>query len=353
MTRIPLRSDLQALSGYHSPQVDVPVRLNTNEAPFSPPTAWLDAVAEAAHDIEWNRYPDRAATELREGIAALHGVSADQVFVANGSNEVLQSILLAYSGAGRNVTMFSPTYQMHAQIARVVGATVVEGKRNADFTLDRAEIERVVAESKPSVSFICSPNNPTGIVEPRENVEAMLSVAPGVVVVDEAYAQFSPWSALDMVNDNTPLVVTRTFSKTWSMAAARLGYLVGPRWLVADMEAVVLPYHLDAFKQRAGVLALGFVADMESRVREIVAERDRIVAAFADLPVTSWPSGANFVLFRPETKSGKSVWQGLLDRGVLVRDCSSWAGLDNCLRVTVGTDVENESFITALKDALK
>ena len=352
MTRIPLRSDLQALSGYHSPQVDVPVLLNTNEAPFSPPTAWLDAVADAAHDIEWNRYPDRAATELRAGIAALHGVSADQVFVANGSNEVLQSILLAYSGAGRNVTMFSPTYQMHAQIARVVGATVVEGKRNADFTLDRAEIERVVAESQPSVSFICSPNNPTGIVEPRENVEAMLSVAPGVVVVDEAYAQFSPWSALELVNDDTPLVVTRTFSKTWSMAAARLGYLVGPRWLVADMEAVVLPYHLDAFKQRAGLLALKFVADMEARVRDIVAGRDRIVAAFADLPVTSWPSGANFVLFRPETTSGKTVWQGLLDRGVLVRDCSSWAGLDDCLRVTVGTEEENDAFITAMKEVL-
>ena len=353
MTRIPLRSDLRALSGYHSPQVDVPVRLNTNEAPFSPPAAWLEAVAEAAHDIAWNRYPDRAATELREGIASLHGVSADQVFVANGSNEVLQSILLAYSGSGRNVTMFSPTYQMHAQIARVVGATVVEGKRNADFTLDRAEIERVVAESQPAVSFICSPNNPTGIVEPRENVEAMLAAAPGVVVVDEAYAQFSPWSALELVDDDTPLVVTRTFSKTWSMAAARLGYLVGPRWLVADMEAVVLPYHLDAFKQRAGLLALRFVADMESRVRDIVAGRDRIVAAFADLPVTSWPSGANFVLFRPETKSGKSVWQGLLDRGVLVRDCSSWAGLNDCLRVTVGTDDENEKFIAALKDVLK
>jgi len=353
VTRIPLRSDLRALSGYHSPQVDVPVRLNTNEAPFSPPAAWLEAVAEAAHDIAWNRYPDRAATELREGIASLHGVSADQVFVANGSNEVLQSILLAYSGWGRNVTMFSPTYQMHAQIARVVGATVVEGKRNADFTLDRAEIERVVAESQPAVSFICSPNNPTGIVEPRENVEAMLAAAPGVVVVDEAYAQFSPWSALELVDDDTPLVVTRTFSKTWSMAAARLGYLVGPRWLVADMEAVVLPYHLDAFKQRAGLLALGFVADMESRVRDIVAGRNRIVAAFADLPVTSWSSGANFVLFRPETKSGKSVWQGLLDRGVLVRDCSSWAGLDDCLRVTVGTDDENEQFIAALKDVLK
>lgn len=352
MTRIPLRSDLRALSGYHSPQVDVPVRLNTNEAPFSPPAAWLDEVAAAARDIDWNRYPDRAATELREGIAALHGVSADQVFVANGSNEVLQSILLAYAGAGGNVTMFSPTYQMHAQIARVVGANVVEGKRNADFTLDRAEIERVVAASKPAVSFICSPNNPTGTVEPRDNVEAMLAVAPGVVVVDEAYAQFSPWSALELVNDESPLVVTRTFSKTWSMAAARLGYLVGPRWLVADMEAVVLPYHLDAFKQRAGLLALKFVGDMEARVRDIVAGRDKIVDAFSRLPVTSWPSGANFVLFRPDTLAGTTVWQGLLDRGVLVRDCSSWAGLDNCLRVTVGTDAENEAFIAAMKEVL-
>jgi histidinol-phosphate aminotransferase len=241
---------------------------------------------------------------------------------------------------------------MHAQIARVVGATVVEGKRNVDFTLDRAEIERVVAESKPAVSFICSPNNPTGTVEPRENVEAMLSCAPGVVVVDEAYAQFSPWSAMELVNDDTPLAVTRTFSKTWSMAAARLGYLVGPRWLVADMEAVVLPYHLDAFKQRAGLLALKFVGDMESRVRDIVAGRDRITAAFESLPVTWWPSGANFVLFRPESMSGKAVWQGLLDRGVLVRDCSGWAGLDNCLRVTVGTAEENEVFVAALKEVL-
>jgi histidinol-phosphate aminotransferase len=173
-----------------------------------------------------------------------------------------------------------------------------------------------------------------------------------VVVVDEAYAQFSPWSALELVSDETPLVVTRTFSKTWSMAAARLGYLVGPRWLVADMEAVVLPYHLDAFKQRAGLLALKFVGDMESRVRDIVAGRDSIIAAFAEMPVTWWPSGANFVLFRSESMAGKALWQGLLDRGVLVRDCSSWAGLENCLRVTVGTADENEAFIAAMKGVL-
>ena len=352
MTRIPLRSDLRALSGYHSPQVDVPIRLNTNEAPFAPPAEWLDEVGRAAVTIEWNRYPDRAARELREGIGALHGVGPENVFVANGSNEILQCILLAYSGSGRNVTMFSPTYQMHAQIARVVGATVVEGGRNADFTLDSVEIERVVAQSNPAVSFICSPNNPTGIVEPRENIETMLRVAPGIVVVDEAYAQFSPWSALELVDDETPLVITRTFSKTWSMAAARLGYLVGPRWLVDDMEAVVLPYHLDAFKQRAGLLALKYVADMESRVRDIVAGRDLIESSFAALPVTTWKSGANFVLFRPETVAGAALWKELLDRGILVRDCSSWAGLDNCLRVTVGTADENEAFISAMKEVL-
>lgn len=353
MARFPLRSDLQVMQGYHSAQVDVPIRLNTNEAPFAPPVEWLNDVAQAAKEIAWNRYPDRAAWDLRVGIAALHGVSPEQVFVANGSNEVLQSILLAYSGPGRTVATFAPTYQLHAHIATVVGATVVEGSRRNDFTLDPQEIARVIEKAQPAVSFLCSPNNPTGIVEPRENIEALLKAAPGLVVVDEAYAQFAPWSAMELVNDDTPLVVTRTFSKTWSMAAARLGYLVGPRWLVNDMEAVVLPYHLDALKQRAGVLALKHVAAMEGRVRDIVAGRTKIEQAFSALPVTTWPSGANFILFRPETISGKELWKALLDRGILVRDCSSWAGLDNCLRVTVGTDAENEAFIAAMKEIVQ
>lgn len=356
MARFPLRSDLQIMQGYHSVQVVVPIRLNTNEAPFSPPAQWLDEVAQAVHNIEWNRYPDRAATELREGIAQLHGVNANQVFVANGSNEVLQTILLAYSGAGRTVATFAPTYQMHAQIAKVVGANVVEGSRNADFTLNAHEIERVVAQSNPAVSFLCTPNNPTGIIEPRANIETLINSAPGVVVIDEAYAQFAPWSALELINEEAPVVVTRTFSKTWSMAAARLGYLVGPSWLVADLEAVVLPYHLDAFKQRAGVLALKYVGDMESRVRDIIAGRNTIESCFAELNVDTWPSGANFVLFRPRATSGitgKSLWQSLLDKGILVRDCSSWEGLANCLRVTIGTSQENEAFISAMKEIMK
>jgi histidinol-phosphate aminotransferase len=349
---IPVRDDLRALDGYHSAQVDVRVRLNTNESPEAPPAAFRDAVAAEVSRVEWHRYPDRAATELRAAIAELHGVDPAQIFVANGSNEVLQTVLLAYAGPGRTVATFEPTYQMHAQIARVTGATVVEGERASDFTLDPAEVERVVSEYRPHVVFLTSPNNPTGLVEPVERVMQLLSIAPGLVVVDEAYAQFAEWSALDLVAEDRPLVVTRTFSKTWSMAGARLGYLVGPTWLVAELDKVVLPYHLDAVKQIAGRLALRYSDDMNDRVEHIVAERERIVASMSDLGLEVFPSGANFVLFRVGPAQGRAVWQGLVDHSVLIRDCSGWPRLTDCLRVTVGTPEENTAFLAALADVL-
>ena len=352
MTRVPVRDDLRTLEGYHSPQVHVDVRLNTNESPFPPPVAWRDAFAAELAQVEWHRYPDRAATALREGIARLHGVRADQVFVANGSNEVLQTLLLAYAGPGRTVATFEPTYQLHGHIARLTGAPVVEGERAADFSLDLAEVRRVVAAAAPVVTFLCSPNNPTGLVEPEANVREVLAQVPGLLVVDEAYGQFAQWSAVGSVHNETPLVVTRTFSKTWSMAGSRLGYLVGPSWLVADLDKVVLPYHLDAAKQIAGRLALTFVADMEQRVQFIVSERDRLSAAMSSLPVHVFPSGANFILFRPLGRDGRSVWQRLLDRSVLIRDCSGWPRLHDCLRVTIGTGAENDIFLAALEEAL-
>lgn len=353
-TVISPRDDLTALVGYHSAQVDVRVRLNTNESPEPPPLAFRDALAAEISRIAWHRYPDRAATELRAAIAELHGVDPAQVFVANGSNEVLQTVLLTYAGPGRTVATFEPTYQMHAQIARVTAATVVEGERAPDFTLDPAEVARVMSEHRPDVVFLTSPNNPTGLVEPRARVRQLLDVAPGLVVVDEAYAQFADWTALDMVAEDVPLVVTRTFSKTWSMAGARLGYMVAPTWVVAELDKVVLPYHLDAVKQIAGRLALGFTDDMNERVATLVAERDRISTALADLGMTVFPSGANFVLFRvpPGAPSAKDVWAGLVERSVLVRDCSSWPRLDGCLRVTVGTADENTEFLTALAATL-
>ncbi len=349
---IPVRDDLRALEGYHSPQVDVRVRLNTNESPLAPPGAWRDAFAAELSRVEWHRYPDRRATELREAIADWHGVSADMVFAANGSNEVLQTILLTYAGAGRTVATFEPTYQMHAQIARVVGSTVVEGERDADFSLDPAEMRRVVEAAQPHVTFLTSPNNPTGLVEPAERIEQLLQLESGLVVADEAYAQFADWSALSMLDEQRPLVVTRTFSKTWSMAGIRLGYVIGPTWFIGELDKVVLPYHLDAAKQIAGRLALRFVDDMDERVRLIVAERERLSAAMRSMAIDVTPSGANFILLRPRDVSGRDVWQRLLDRGVLVRDCSGWPRLANCLRVTVGTADENDEFLTALAAVL-
>jgi histidinol-phosphate aminotransferase len=293
--------------------------------------------------------------ELRAKLAAQHGVRPDQVFVANGSNEVLQTILLTYGGTGRIAAVWEPTYALHSHISRITGTGVVEGERAADFSTDLDEVARVFEQSSPSVAFLCSPNNPTGVVDDEATVRAVLDHVvrvDGLLVVDEAYGQFAPWSALDLVDDDTPLVVTRTFSKTWAMAAARLGYLIGPAWVVAELEKVVLPYHVDAFKQQAGALALDYADDMHARVATIVEERGRVQAALADLPVDVWPSGANFILFRPSAVDGADVWQQLLDRSILVRNCSSWPRLEGCLRVTLGTVGEDDAFLTALQEIL-
>ncbi|MBV9041731.1 MAG: histidinol-phosphate transaminase [Acidimicrobiia bacterium] len=347
-----LRDDLDDLEGYHSPQVDVAVRLNTNESPYPPPDAWREALLEELKSLPFQRYPDRAADELRRAIGQLHGVGPEQVLAANGSNEVIQALCLAFGGPGRPAAVFKPTYLMHAHIARITGTAVVEGERDADFALDMAEVERVVKAEQPAITFLCSPNNPTGMPEPEGAIERVLSLGSGLVVVDEAYGQFSPRSAIEQIAAGKPLVVVRTFSKTWSMAAARLGYLVGPADIISAVEAVLLPYHLDAMKQAAGRLALRYKAEMEARVATIVEERGRLTAGLSELPVDTWPSAANFILFRPRTKDGDKVWEALLERSVLVRNCASWPRLDGCLRVTVGTAEENDAFLSALREVL-
>ena len=352
MSRIQPRDSVALMEGYHSPQVDVDVRLNTNESPTAPPTGFLDALAAEVARVDWHRYPDRAAWELRTRIGELHGVGPEQVFAANGSNEVLQTLSLTYGGPGRSVAVFEPTYALHAHIARITGTDVAEGERAADFSLDMDVVRSVVSDAQPAITYLCSPNNPTGMVETRETVEEVLGLVPGLLVVDEAYGQFAPWSALELVSDDRPLVVTRTFSKTWSMAAARLGYLVGPSWVVAELEKVVLPYHLDSMKQLAGTIALRYVDEMEERVAQLTEERGRLESALRDLPCDVWPSGANFVLFRPRTVDGAEVWKKLVDRSVLVRNCSSWPRLEGCLRVTIGTSEEDDRFLDALREIL-
>jgi histidinol-phosphate aminotransferase len=354
---VPMRADLVELTGYHSPQVDVEVRLNTNESPLPPPDEWLAELREELGHIDFNRYPDRGAVELREALAEFHGVDASRVFCANGSNEVLQCLLLAYGGAGRTVALFEPTYALHRHIASLTATEVASGWRGSDHRLDLDVVDGLLDSARPTITFLCSPNNPTGRAESTSVMEHVLRRAPGLVVVDEAYGQFAPTSALDLVRaevvGSDRLVVVRTFSKTWSMAACRLGYLVADAEVVRACDAVALPYHLDAMTQAAGRLALRHVGAMEARVALLNEERGRIAAALGDLPVETWPSDANFILFRPTARTAREVWDDLLASSVLVRDCSTWPGLDECLRVTVGTPAENDRFLSSLRTALE
>jgi histidinol-phosphate aminotransferase len=250
--------------------------------------------------------------------------------------------------------VFQPTYALHAHIARITGTGVAVGERRDDHSLDIGEVERVLRDASPAITFLCSPNNPTGMVEATDAVEHVLAAAPGLVVVDEAYGQFAPHSYVAEVSDDPHrhLVVARTFSKTWSLAALRLGYCIAPADVVRTLEQVALPYHLDAAKQVAGRIALRFVAEMESRVAVLVEERGRMTQALTELPVEVWRSSANFILFRPRSMDGAAVWQGLVDRSVLVRNCTSWPRLEGCLRVTVGTPEENDAFLKALNEVL-
>lgn len=361
MIRPEPRESLALVAGYHSPQIDVAVRLNTNEAPEPPPTEFLEALTRAVGEIHWNRYPDRSATVLRERIARVEQplvptmISSDNVIVANGSNEVLQSVCLAYGGPGRSVLTIEPTYQLHSHIARTTGTDVVSVDRNDDFTIDLPAVLEAIETRRPSAVFVCSPNNPTGMVETAETVTAILDAVESVgalLVVDEAYGQFATWSALSLVSEERSVIVSRTFSKTWSLAALRLGYAIGPSWMIDAIMSVVLPYHVDALKQRAGELALDHHAAMQLRIATLVEERGRIMAELGTMPVEYWPSESNFVLFRPTVRDGDEIWNELVERSVMVRNCAGWNRLDGCLRVTVGTASENDVFLRELRSVL-
>ncbi len=350
------RPDLAALEGYHSPQLDVSVRLNTNESPYGPPPAFVDAWLAALREVPLNRYPDRGARDLRAGIAATLNQPEGRVFGANGSNEVLQTLLLTYAGPERSALVFEPTYALHAHIARITATEVVTAERAADFTVSPTEAGVVMATERPAVVLLCSPNNPTGTVESRATIEALLAavvdLGNGLLVVDEAYGEFAEHSALELVGDEVPLVVVRTYSKVWSLAALRLGFAVGPVEVIGELEKTVLPYHLSAATQVAGCEALRFDGEMRERVGALVAERARLAGALARLPgLNVYPSGANFVLIRVDG-DGHALWQRLVERGILVRDFSRWPRLDNCLRITVGTPEEDDALLTALRDAL-
>jgi len=349
---LPLRDDLAGREPYGAPQIDVPVRLNTNENPYPPSPALARAIADRVAEVAGtlNRYPDRNAAELRADLAGYlgHGLTGREVWAANGSNEILQQLLQAFGGSGRTALGFEPSYSMHPLIAQNTGTRWVAGARDTDFGLDPARAAAAVREVQPDLVFLTSPNNPTGTALSPGAVEAVYAAAPGMVIVDEAYAEFARdgrGTALGLLPGCERLVVTRTMSKAFAMAGTRLGYLAASPAVVEALLIVRLPYHLSAITQAVARVALAHREELLATVAVLRDERDDLVGWLRGRGLAAADSDANFVLFG-EFADRHAIWQGLVDRGVLVRE----VGPPGWLRVSIGTAAEMAAFRRALDE---
>jgi histidinol-phosphate aminotransferase len=354
-----LRPDLRGRTAYGAPQLDVPVRLNTNENSYAVPSDVVSAIVAAVAEVapSLNRYPDREFTRLRQDLttylARTSGVPLDpaQIWAGNGSNEVLLHLVQAFGGPDRTALGFTPAYSMHPIITRTVGMRWVDGMRGVEgggaFDLDADTAVAQVAERRPQLVFLCSPNNPTGTALGLDVVRAVYDAAPGaVVVVDEAYAEFArpgTPSALSLLEGRERLVVTRTMSKAFALAGGRLGYLAATPELVDALRLVRMPYHLSAPTQAVACAALEHADSLLATVEVIKSQRDRIVTGLAGMGLDPVPSDANFVLFGGLADE-RATWEALLEQGILVRD----VGIAHYLRVTAGTPAETDAFLTAM-----
>jgi histidinol-phosphate aminotransferase len=350
---LPLREDLRGQEPYGAPQLDVAVPLNTNENPFAPDAVIVAAIADrvdAAVQV-LNRYPDREAVALRHAIAQYvaerTGVPTThaQIWPANGSNEVLQQILQAFGGPGRTALGFEPSYAMHRLISRTTVTDYAAASRGSRFELTADLVSEAIAQHDPDVVFLCSPNNPTGGTVDADVVEAACASCRGLVVVDEAYAEFSERpSATGLLGVHERLVVVRTLSKALELAGARIGYVVAAPSVVDALQLVRLPYHLSSITQAVGLAALDHADTLLQWVEVLTQQRDRMADALADLGYDVYPSEGNFVFFGG-LADHRATWRALLDAGVLVRD----VGIDGHLRVTAGTPAETSTFIDAIR----
>ena len=350
LSDLPLRDDLLGKRPYGAPQATVPVALNVNENTHGIPEAVaadiVSRVAAALGSI--NRYPDREFTELREAFAAYlgGGLTAANIWAANGSNEVLQHLLQAFGGPGRSALGFVPTYSMYSLLASGTGTAWISAPREANFALSAQAAVAAIAKHDPDVVFLCTPNNPTGTPLDFEVIRAVAQAARGIVIVDEAYFEFAhagALSAIELIAQFPRLVVSRTMSKAFAFAGARVGYLAADPAVVDALRLVRLPYHLSALTQAAALGALAHAPEMLAMVQEIKAQRDRLLVELAAMGFTPARSDANFVLFGG-VANPQSTFEALLAQGVLVRD----VGLPNALRVTAGTEAETTAFLDAL-----
>jgi histidinol-phosphate aminotransferase len=349
---LPIREDLRGLSPYGAPQKHVRYALNVNENTHPIPEGVARHIVEslASAVLTINRYPDREFTTLRESLAAYlgHGIAPQQVWAANGSNEIIQQLLQAFGGPGRSVLGFPPTYSMHSIIAAGTGTRWLTAERDAGFALGPATVVAAIEREQPDLVFLCAPNNPTGTPVPLETIEAAYEATHGILFVDEAYAEFAPAgtpSALTLLPGRERLVVSRTMSKAFAFAGARVGYLAADTAVADALRLVRLPYHLSAFTQAAAVAALQHASEMLAMVDDISAQRDRLLAELPVLGYRAYDSHANFVLF-DGLDDPAATFRALLERDILVRD----VGLPGALRVTAGTADETSTVLAALAD---
>lgn len=356
---LPLRDDLKNQSPYGAPQLALEVKLNTNENPFSLSPALVkklsEAIANSAKDF--NRYPDRDAIELRSELAKYLGsttgvnLNVDQIWAANGSNEIIQTLFLAFAGSGVNSLGFTPSYSMHENIARSTGTNWIIGNRLKDFRIDLSSALKEISNQKPKLVFITTPNNPTGtsteISDIRKIIEATAQVG-GLAIIDEAYAEFSDHpSTIELLSEYLNLVVIRTMSKAFSFAGVRVGYLAAGKEVVDALQLVRLPYHLSSQTQLLAKVALEFQSELLAEVEQLKIERNKMVTKLQNFGLSVVPSSANFLLF--SINNEKKVWQQLVKVGVLLRD----VGIAGHLRVTIGTPSENDRFLAALHEILR
>lgn len=346
---VPVRDDLIDVEPYGAPQLDVAVRLNTNETPYPPPASFIEALAARLAEPELNRYPDREHIALRRALAQRHAVEVGEVWAANGSNEILAQILQAYGGPGRAALTFQPSYSMYPELCRTTSTELLTWPRDENLRLDATIARAALDRHDPDLILLASPNNPVGDVVGPDVLRVLHDNSRALVVIDEAYVEFAEnaASALDLRSSCERLVVVRTLSKAFRLAGLRLGYFVAAPWVVDDVQKVRLPYHLDAIKQLAGIVAVEQESSFLDHRRETVVERQRIVSSLEDTAIEVFPSEANFLLMRVGVPD---VFQRLLDQGILVRDVSSQPSLAGCIRVTVGTPHENDVFIAALRE---
>lgn len=344
------RPGLRDVDAYISPQLEVAARLNTNECPYPLPAEFFTELAHAVRDLPLNRYPDGQMTRLREGLAAHHSHPFEATWPANGSNEVLTELLLAYGGPGRRAVVFEPTYMLHSRLSWLTHTALMTLRLEDPFVLTEQATGKALA-AEPDIVFVCSPNNPTGNAQPVDVVAALAARTSALVVVDEAYIEFGGRSALSLTAQHANVAVVRTFSKAFAMAGVRLGYVLTSPEVVADLQRVRLPYHMSSLTQAAGTVALRHASEALSMLDAVRAQRERILRELSAMPgVSVYPSDANFVLFVPPLPA-QQVWQGLLDRGVLVRNLSTL--VPNALRVTAGAEHEVDRFILSLNEVLE